>query len=133
MPSPDVRRPAGLGEASASLVAVLLTLAVAWHGFGVYFCLGGTCSHPTDQEILVYRLLATALGVTVVLSLALAARRRATAAFVWHLSVTVVAAGVGTLFAVPQIDVRELTEPETPAENPAYVPCYSGSNDCVGG
>ncbi|KRB79654.1 hypothetical protein ASE01_23295 [Nocardioides sp. Root190] len=133
MPSALVRRPAGAAEASASIAAILLTFAVAWHGFGVYFCLGAHCSGPSDQEILTYRLLAGALGVAVLASLALAARRRATLAFVWHLAVTALAAAVALLFAVPQIDFRELTEPEPPAENPSYVPCHSGSNDCVGG
>ena len=41
------------------------------------------------------------------------------------------AMGVSLLLSLPQIDWR----PDPPAytTNPAYVPCYSGSNDCVGG
>jgi hypothetical protein len=130
---PAVRRPVGLAEVGASGAAVLLTLATAWHGFGVHFCIGASCPGPSDGEILAYRVLAGALAAAVLTSIALATARGAAVAFVWHLSVAVVAAAVAVIFAVPQVDLRELAEPEPPAENPAYEPCYSGSNDCVGG
>ncbi|WP_408896321.1 DUF6234 family protein [Nocardioides sp. R1-1] len=132
-PRTERPRPAGLLEVAASTCAVLLTLATAWHGFGVYFCLGGLCPGPTGGEVLAYRLLVSALGLAVVASLALAVRRRARSALLWHGLVALSAVATALVFAVPSIDLRELREPAPSPPDRGYVPCYSGSGDCLGG
>lgn len=132
-PHPERPRPAGLLEVAASASAVLLTLATAWHGFGVYFCLGGLCPGPSPEEIVTYRLLVAALGLAVVASLTLAVRRRARWALLGHGFVALAAGAAALVFAVPSLDLRELREPAPPPPDRGYVPCYSGSNDCPGG
>ena len=39
--------------------------------------------------------------------------------------------GVALFLSVPKIDWRP--DPATPTINPNYRPCYSGSDDCIGG
>lgn len=124
--------PVTLAETAASTAAIVLTLAVAWHGFTVHFCLG-SCTAPSTEEIVIYRFLASALGIAVVAALVLAARRGASWAMFWHLAVATVAGLTAAVFAVPSIDFDELREPDPVPANPNYEPCYSGSNDCVGG
>lgn len=124
--------PVTFAETAASTAAVLLTLAVAWHGFTVHFCLG-SCPGPTSGEILVHRLLAAALGLAVVTALVVAARRGASWAMIWHVGMALVALFTAALFAVPTIDWQDLRTPDPVPTGPSYEPCYSGSNDCVGG
>ena len=135
MPATHERpRPAGLAETGASTLAILLVLATAWHGFGVYFCLGSSCPGPDAGQILTYRLLAGALACAVVAALALAVRRGARWALLWHLAVAAAAFLVAVVFAVPSIDLDDLREPDRPERNPEYTPCHSGPpNDCPGG
>lgn len=133
MPDPTQRRPAGLTETAASLAALLLILLTAWTGFGVHLCLETPCDAPDAGEILAYRFLVAVLAIVVLATVVLAVRRRARWALLWHLVVAFAAVATAVLFAVPQIDVSELRQPEPPEPNPHYVPCRSGSNDCARG
>ena len=126
-----VRRPAGPLEITAALAAVGLTLATFWHGLTVYFCWSG-CDAPDDAEILVHRLLTAGLAVAVVTTLVTATLRRGRWVFVWHLAVAGLALVVALLTAMPPIDGDGSQSPP-PGPGPDYHPCYSGSNDCVGG
>lgn len=125
------RRPAGPLEITAALAAVGLTLVTFWHGLTVYFCWGG-CDGPTATEVLVHRLLTGGLAIAVLTTLVTAALRRGRWVFLWHLAVAAVALVVALLTAMPQIDWDGTPTPP-PGPGPDYVPCYSGSNDCVGG
>ena len=125
------RRPAGPLEITAALAAVVLTVATFWHGLTVYFCWYG-CDAPSDSEILVHRLLTGGLAVAVLTTVVTAALRRGRWVFLWHVAVAAVALAVALVTAMPQIDWDGSRTPP-PGPGPDYVPCYSGSNDCVGG
>jgi O-antigen ligase len=126
-----VRRPAGPLEITAALATVGLTLATFWHGLTVYFC-WSDCQGPDDSEILAHRLLTAGLALAVVTTLVTATLRRGRWVFLWHLTMAGIALVVALLTAMPQIDWDGGQSPP-PAPGPDYVPCYSGSNECVGG
>lgn len=119
-------------EALASATVVGIALFLPLLQFGAYFCIGGGCGGPDTDAIHLYRVLVTVLAAAAVLTLVLAVRRRARPAIRWHVAVALAGVGSAALFAVPAVDWGDLLR-EDPPPNPHHVPCYSGSNDCVGG
>ncbi|WP_436699395.1 hypothetical protein [Nocardioides sp. BYT-33-1] len=122
-----------LVEALASATTVGVTLFLPLLQFGAYFCIGGPCGGPDADSVRLYRVLVAVLAGTAGITLLLAARRRARRALRWHALVALAGAASATVFAVPAIDWAQLLREDPPPPNPHYVPCHSGSNDCVGG
>ncbi|MDQ6522201.1 DUF6234 family protein [Nocardioides sp. LHD-245] len=122
-----------LVEALASAATAGIALFLPLLQFGAYFCIGGACGGPDADAIRLYRVLVAVLATTAATTLALAVRRRARRAIRWHAVVAVAGLGSAVLFAVPAVDWADLLREDPPPPNPHYVPCYSGSNDCVGG
>ncbi|MCG8153855.1 hypothetical protein GUY44_25495, partial [Pimelobacter simplex] len=120
-------------EMLASLGAVVVIVLLPLQYLGAHLCAWGECAVPGPDEIRTFRVLAGVLAVAVVTTLALAVRRRARLAVAGHAVVGVVGLVAALVFAMPGIDWAGLRQDEPPARNPDYVPCYSGSDDCVGG
>ncbi|MBM7519315.1 DUF6234 family protein [Nocardioides nitrophenolicus] len=121
-----------LVEALASAAAAGIALFLPLLQFGAYFCFGGGCG-PDPGAIHLYRVLVAVLAATAVTALILAVRRRARGMIRWHAAIALAGAASAVLFAIPAIDWAELRRDDPPPLDPSYVPCYSGSNDCVGG
>ncbi|GAA1509233.1 DUF6234 family protein [Nocardioides humi] len=128
---PALLRP--LVEALASATAVGTALFLPLLYLGSHLCAFGECSVPGPEEIRTYRVLVTVLAAAAVTTLVLAVRRRARGAVVWHAVVALAGLVSAVAFAMPAIDGDALRHDDLPQPNPDYVPCYSGSGDCVGG
>ncbi|MBU2696277.1 DUF6234 family protein [Pimelobacter sp. 30-1] len=120
-------------ELLASLAAVIVVVLMPLQFIGAHLCAWGECSVPGAEEIRTYRLMVLVLVVAVTTTLTLSVRRRAHVAVAGHAVVGLVGLAVALVFAMPTIDWADLRREEPPAPNPDYVPCYSGSGDCVGG
>lgn len=121
-------------EALLTLVVLLAVGYLFFNHLDAYLCFMASCSEPCPDEVLRYRVTAAVVGLAVVGTWALAIRRRATWAYLWHVPVTLLAITAALVFAVPQIDMREALKPDPPEPSSSYVPCYSGPpHDCPGG
>lgn len=86
---------------------------------------------PSAQEISGYWLTAAVMiGIQVALLIRATRLRRPGLQFISAVAL-IMAVGASLLLSVPQIDWK--SDPPVHTTNPDYVPCYSGSGDCVGG
>lgn len=129
---PNSFRWSGVLEGVLSAAAVLATLFLPVLAIGASFCAFGECATPTRDEVRLSQAIAAGLVLAVGATFVLAVRRGARWAWLWHLLVAMAAAASVLLFTLG-IDWRELVREEPPPRNPDYVPCYSGSGECVGG
>lgn len=111
-------------------LGIIAVPSIAFLGIISSLSLDGTRHPPTDGEVVQFWVV---VGVAVVVQLAALVRaivRRRAWLMVVHSALTVLVAAAAVLFAVPPVEW-----PVAPASDssPAYVPCFSGSGDCVGG
>lgn len=120
-------------ELLAALAVVIVVMLLPLAYVGAHLCAWGECSQPGPDEVRAYRVMVGVLVLAVPTTVVLAVRRRARLAVAGHVLLGVVAVLAALLFAMPSIDWAGLREDDPPPPNPDYVPCFSGSGDCVGG
>ena len=87
--------------------------------------------HPPAPDVAGYWTTAgIMIAIQVGLSLRAILQRRGGLLVIAGLALTLTVV-VALVLSVPKIDWRP--DPPAPTMNPNYAPCYSGSNDCVGG
>lgn len=120
-----------LSGVAALVIGLVLTFLLVWQFTDVYFVLDGQSDTPTDAQARRY-VWTAALGlVSMASALLLATCASARGAIVASSIGLVLALIVAAVFAVPQ----DRWKPQPPVNElpDDYQPCYSGSNDCVGG
>jgi len=117
-------------QALLPFAVLLIVGALLWQYLDVYFTFSAVPDEVTARDRARYTVTA-GIGVAVAISaVVLALVRRRVLAFVVAVVLATVMIGVAAVFAVPRPDWDPAPIDNGPSN---YEPCYSGSNDCVGG
>lgn len=122
-------------ELGGSVFSLMLMVALQWNDMMSGFCLE-TCVDVTQEDVNTYWTDTVFLIVVVVATFIAAWFRRAERAWLWHVIVAILA-----VFAITgsEVSMKPATPDPMPTSTPDlrlpsnYHPCYSGSNNCVGG
>jgi hypothetical protein len=111
---------------------VLAIPALFFTWLQAYLNIWGQVRIPTPSEISAYEWTAGLSLLIAVVSLAVAIIRRRRGWIVMSVIVLLVIGGTAFVFSVPQARWVPSSAP-VPVDRQPHPPCYSGSNDCVGG
>jgi hypothetical protein len=134
LPSTEQRSWGGVVESLASLVSLVLVVALAANWFSAHLTFFGDPVVIDDEDVRNYWVIVGLLAASLLATWVGAARRGARGAWVWHALVAVVGLAAALVFSVTTVGpVTDEPEPTPPSHNGPL--CYSGGDarGCPGG